>query len=45
VLSYTIGSELDDPVSDFSSLSQGDTQVSVRPSGTDDAFLFRYKLP
>jgi hypothetical protein len=41
---YVTGTISDSPVSDYSYLPQGDTHVSVRPNGTDDAFLFRVKL-
>jgi hypothetical protein len=42
---YVAGTISESPVSDYSYLPEGDTYVSVRPNGTDDAFLFRVKLP
>jgi hypothetical protein len=42
---YVTGTISENPVSNYSDLPQGDTYVSLRPNGTDDAFLFRFKLP
>jgi hypothetical protein len=39
------GTLSESPVSNHSYLPEGETEISVRPKGSDDAFLFRTRLP